>query len=403
LSARPGPLGESWRAWAALAVGVLAVSAHSASSVNLSVLMKTILGEFDWSRSQYAAATTLRLVALVIAMPLVGRATDRFGARTVLGVGAAIVGTALLGVATMRSFATFAGVSVVMGPAQACVGSVAASALVLRLFRRHRALAIGILNGGDNVLNAGVPRASARLLEAFGWRSAVAGMAGIYLLLAVLVRFVLADRDGQAAAAPAARAARTPLPWRDARWWALVAAYAAIYAWVTSLQLHFHAYQTDLGRSPLLAADLLSTQILVGAIGAPLFGLFAERTSARLALVVVTAGLALAAGLLWNLESTWALRAWAVGYGLVNSGAVALLALVLEECFGGARIGSLLGGAMFFCMGATLVANQWTAWVFDQRGSYLVAWQTYTVLMVLTLIPVVWLWRRGGAALAPHP
>jgi hypothetical protein len=318
-------------------------------------------------------------------------------------VGAAIVGTALLGVAAMRSFTTFAGVSIVMGPAQACVGSVAASALVLRLFRRHRALAIGILNGGDNVLNAGVPRASARLLEAFGWRSAVAGMAGIYLLLAVLVRFVLTDRDGQAAAAPAARAARTPLPWRDARWWALVAAYAAIYAWVTSLQLHFHAYQTDLGRSPLLAADLLSTQSLVGAIGAPLFGLFAERTSARLALVVVTAGLALAAGLLWNLESTWALRAWAVGYGLVNSGAVALLALVLEECFGGARIGSLLGGAMFFCMGATLVANQWTAWVFDQRGSYLVAWQTYTVLMVLTLIPVVWLWRRGGAALAPHP
>jgi hypothetical protein len=95
-----------------------------------------------------------------------------------------------------------------------------------------------------------------------------------------------------------------------------------------------------------------------------------------------------------------ALRAWAVGYGLVNSGVVALLALVLEECFGGARIGSLLGGAMFFCMGATLLANQWTAWVFDQSGSYVLAWQTYTALMTLTIVPVVWLWRRGGGALA---
>ena len=32
------PLGESWRAWAALAIGVVAVSAHSASSLAYSVL-----------------------------------------------------------------------------------------------------------------------------------------------------------------------------------------------------------------------------------------------------------------------------------------------------------------------------------------------------------------------------
>jgi MFS family permease len=401
LSAPRQPFGESWRAWTALGVGVLAISAHSASSVNLSVLMKTILGEFDWTRSQYAAATTVRLVALVLAMPLVGRATDRVGARTMLGAGAAVVGVSLVGMALMHSYGTLLALSVVMGPAQACVGSVAASALVLRLFHRHRALAIGILNGGDNVLNAGVPRASARLLEAAGWRHAVAAMAGVYLVLGLLIRLVLAERDGRAAGDAAQRRGER-LPWGDARWWAIIVSYVAIYAWVTSLQLHFHAYQTDLGRSPLLAADLLSTQILVGAIGAPLFGLLAERTSARFALVLVTIGLALGAGTLWNIESPWALRAWAIGYGLVNSGAVALLALVLEECFGATRIGSLLGGIMFFCMGATLLANQWTAGVFDRDGSYVFAWQTYTVLMSLTLVPVVWLWRRGTPALAPH-
>ncbi|HWP64503.1 MAG TPA: MFS transporter [Candidatus Limnocylindria bacterium] len=402
MSTRRQPFGESWRAWAGLAVGVLAVSAHSASSVNLSVLMKTILGEFGWSRSEWAAATTVRLIALVLAMPLVGRATDRWGARTMLGFGAGVVGLALGGMALMHSWTTLMAVSVVMGPAQACVGSVAASALVLRLFRRHRALAIGMLNGGDNVLNAGVPHASARVLDAFGWRLAVAGMAGVYLLLALLIRGVLAESDGRAARHPERRAT-APLPWRDPRWWAIVATYVAIYAWVTSLQLHFHAYQTDLGRSPLLAADLLSTQILVGALGAPLFGLVAERTSARFALVLATAGLAAGAGTLWNIEAPWALRAWAIGYGLANSGAVALLALVLEECFGAARIGSLLGGAMFFCMGSTLLANQWTAGVFDYYGSYRVAWQTYTVLMTLTLVPVAWLWRRGAPALAPQP
>jgi hypothetical protein len=98
----------------------------------------------------------------------------------------------------------------------------------------------------------------------------------------------------------------------------------------------------------------------------------------------------------------WALRAWAVGYGLVNSGVVAVLVLVLAECFGSARIGSLLGAAMIFCIGATLLANQWTASVFDSEQSYVRAWQTYTVLMGLTVLPVAWLWQRGAPSVAPR-
>jgi len=44
-----------------------------------------------------------------------------------------------------------------MGPGQAGIGAVAASALVLRLFRHRRGLAIGLLNGGDNLISAAVP------------------------------------------------------------------------------------------------------------------------------------------------------------------------------------------------------------------------------------------------------
>jgi hypothetical protein len=55
---------------------------------------------------------------------------------------------------------------------------------------------------------------------------------------------------------------------------------------------------------------------------------------------------------------------------------------------------------MFFCMAATLLANQFTAWTFDHAGTYVPAWQTYTVLMTLTIAPVTWLWRQEGRALA---
>lgn len=52
------------------------------------------------------------------------------------------------------------------------------------------------------------------------------------------------------------------------------------------------------------------------------------------------------------------------------------------------------------CMGATLLANQFTAWTFDHYGTYVPAWQTYTALMTLAIVPVTWLWRRDASTLA---
>jgi MFS family permease len=376
---------------------VLAVSAHSASSVNISVLMKPILADFDWSRSDFAWTMTIRLLALIVMMPVAGLLADRFGARVVLGAGAVTVGLGLFGVASIQTWGQLAGLSAMMGPGQACIGSVAASALVLRLFRHQRGLAIGILNGGDNLINALVPIGAIALLQAYGWRTAVAAMAVAYVALAALIAVVLREDDGRVMPAPDAPAAGSAgIPWRDARLWVLVGSYAAIYAWITSIQIHFHAYQTDEGRSGETAANILSLYLLVGAVGSPLFGWLAQRTSARFSLLLVTMGLTVSAATIWTLDSVAALRVWAVGHGLVNSGVVAVLALVLYELFGERAIGRLMGFAMVFCMSATLAGNQMSAGIFDHHGTYVPAWQAYAGLMALTLVPVTWLWYRGG-------
>lgn len=391
------PFGESWRAWIALGVGVLAVSAHSASSVNVSVLMKSILDEFDWSRSAFAFTMTLRLVAMILVMPLAGRLADALGARVVLAGGALTVGLCLFGVAAIRSWAELAGLSIVMGPGQAAIGSVAASALVLRLFRRHQGVAIGILNGGDNLINSRIPTTATAILGSHGWRTAVLAMGCAYVLLAALIALVLRQGDGRSEAADT-QGRPAPLPWRDARLWVVVGVYAVVYAWITSIQIHFHAYQTDVGRSHALASSILGTYLLVGAVGSPLFGWLAQRTSACFTLLVVVVGLTVSAAVVWRLESPAALQAWAIGHGLVNSGVVAVLALVLHELFGAKQIGRLMGVAMVFCMTATLLGNQWSAWVFDRSGSYVPAWQTYAALMATSIPPVWWLWQRRGPA-----
>ena len=163
-------LGESWRAWAALFIGVLAVTAHSSTSIVFSILMKPMLAEFTWGRTGFAGAMTARMLIMVAVIPFAGLLTDRLGSRLVLAVGALIIGAGMLALSRTDSFYEFYPVMGLMGPGQAGLGAVAASALVLRLFRTRQSIAIGILNGGDNVINAMVPLATTYSLATWGWR-----------------------------------------------------------------------------------------------------------------------------------------------------------------------------------------------------------------------------------------
>jgi MFS family permease len=398
--------GESWRAWVALLVGVLAVSAHSASSITVSVLMKSILAEFRWERTEFAGAMTLRMLVMVAVIPFAGQLTDRLGARSVLVAGACIVGLGNLTISAITSLTQLYPAMAIVGPGQACIGSVAASALVLRLFRARKGVAIGILNGGDNLINSAVPPLAAVLLAAVGWRSTMVALASCYLLLGGLIYFALRAREGgtnvgsegdQGTPARLRPAGFRELPWRDGRLWMLILSYACIYAFITSVQLHFHAFQTDIGRTSAEASRLLSMFILVGAVGAPLFGWVAERSSARAALLIVVAGLTATSVVLWVVPGFYGFALWAVAYGLFNSGVVTLLTLVLDELFGIHRIGRLMGVSMVFCMLATMIGNLFSAAIFDHFGSYVLAWQSYTVLMAVTLVPVARLWRMRSA------
>mgnify|MGYP001250928322 CR=1 FL=1 len=124
MEARGGVLGEPWRAWLVLGVGVLAVSAHSASSLAVSVLMKPILADLHLERAAFATAATVRMLAMVVAMSVAGQLTDRFGARLVLGGGALIVGLGNLATARVGSLWELYPVMAFIGPGQAaCCGS----------------------------------------------------------------------------------------------------------------------------------------------------------------------------------------------------------------------------------------------------------------------------------------
>lgn len=392
--------GESLRAWILLVVGVCAVSAQSASSLAFAVLMKPMTQAWGIDRTAFASAMSARMLLMVVAMSAAGLATDRFGARAVLATGAVVVGSCTVSLALIPSSGWFYPTMALIGPGQAAIGSVAASALVVRHFWARRGLAVGILNGGDNLLNATIPILTASILQQHGWRAALIVLGSAYLTLALIVWLLLHAEDGrdtQRFTLAATTSSTQFIPWRALI--LILLTYIGVYAFVTSVQLHLHAHLTDLGFTPTRASQILSTQLLVGTLGAPLIGALAGRWGTRPMLLATVVGLSVASVLLWNIQSDVAWFAWAVFYGLVNSGIVALLALLLTDLFGAARIGQWFGIAMMFCMGSTMLANIYSAGMFDRFGTYTLVWQSYTALLLLILWPVAALVRdpRDGS------
>ena len=91
-----------------------------------------------------------------------------------LAAGALIIGIGNVALSFVHSLPELYGVMAWLGPGQAAIGSVAASALVLRLFERRRSIAIGILNGGDNLITSGIYSAAAALAGVVGMARDVA-------------------------------------------------------------------------------------------------------------------------------------------------------------------------------------------------------------------------------------
>src|SRR6185295_10626840 len=125
-------------------IGVVAISAQTASSMTFSVLMEPMLAELGWTRTDFTAAMTVRMSVMVVLLAYAGVLTDRIGARVVLAAGALIIALGNLAMARVATLPQLFAVMAWLGPGQAAIGSVAASALVVRLFTRRRSLAVGI-------------------------------------------------------------------------------------------------------------------------------------------------------------------------------------------------------------------------------------------------------------------
>jgi len=389
--------------WVALAVG-------NGLYFSFSVFLVPLIEEFHWSRGLTAGAQSTSTILQGLLAPLAGILVDRFGPRGVILIGAVLLSSASLLVATVHSAGELYLYTGVLGAAGlVALGPVPMGVLISRWFSERRGRAVGIAFSGMGFGVFVMGPLAQWLIAAAGWRTAsvVLGL-GAFGVLAPIVWIGARDPERERRAAIASRRDQSThgielqAEWTLRRaastrtFWALWLANLCTPLAVFSVTTHQVAFAIDRGFAPMLAASVFGVMGLMSILGRAGFGLAADRFGGPLAATVsygCTAGGSLS---LLALESdrhaAW-LVSYALLFGLGFGARGPIIAVMASDFFGGRRLG-VIYGALTIGNGLGGAIGPWFGGVVhDVMGSYRLVFLASMTFCVLGSA-CFWLARR---------
>jgi MFS transporter, OFA family, oxalate/formate antiporter len=328
--------------------------------------------EFGASRAHVSLVFSLCALLWFSAGVPSGMLADRFGARGVCLAGALALAGGLALAANAPSvgllYLTYS-VGAGLGIGFSYVPSIAA---VQQEFVQHRALASGIAVSGIGAGNLVMPLAAAWLIGLVGWRHAYLALAAVMLLSSVPAALVLGGRKSVRKGAGGA-----PLPGmtlsqglRSAPFWLMYAVAFLICVGFFVPMVHLVPYALDAGLSEAQGVSLVSLLGLGSLLGRFFVGGVADRLGHLRSLVAVGAGLGSMFLLWWVSKSYLPLAVFAVVFGSLYGGYVALAPTICMDIFGPRALSAIIGSLYTAAGLGTIIGPTFAGASFDATGSY---------------------------------
>jgi MFS family permease len=146
------------------------------------VFIDPISTELDAGRGQVSLALTLGIMGNLVAAPLIGMLSDRYGARLMILIGVVALSVFLASFSLVQSLTQLYLVALLMVLFAAGSGPITYARVISAWFDNRRGLALGLTMAGLGIGGAIAPVLSQALIDDYGWR-----MAYRYLGLIVLV------------------------------------------------------------------------------------------------------------------------------------------------------------------------------------------------------------------------
>jgi MFS family permease len=353
--------------------------------------------EFGWSRASLSGVFSLYAAVYAFLGLFAGRFTDRWGPRTVVTLGGALLGLGLTLSSGVRALAPLYA-TYLLAAAGMSSAYVPCNATVARWFAARRGLAVGVAMGGASAGIFAVPPLVALLLQEVGWRRAYLLLGiGLALALGLLATFLVRDPGDRGLAPYGAGGAPVPGPatadgWpvrrivRHRSFALLVGVYMTTWIPVFMPPVHLVPLARDLGLSPVAGATALSALGVGSLVGRLAMGAVSDAIGRRPALVISLGlqtlsfvGLAGASG---AAPLFVAAATFGFGYGAVS----ALMPAVVTDFYGPAHAGSLVGLIFGLAGPAGGLGPVLAGWLFDTTGSYVVAFGLGAAFNLLGLV-----------------
>jgi MFS family permease len=345
---------------------------------------------FGWSRAQSSLLFTAMALLYAASMPVAGWLLDHFDARFVIGAGAVFCGSGMVCASLSNYYPSMMAAYALVGIGIGLDAYVPVVVVITNWFNERRGLALGVALSGEFVGLMVMAPVLTRTISSFTWRAG-------YMVIATLMFFVLLPlavvivRTGPRATQERAHAngsadSHAGMEIRDAlrsrSFWMLAIAQICWGCSLTGLFIHLAAYMTGVGYSSEATGLAMSIFAGLGILGQPLAGGITDRLGAQLSLVVTFSLMAAGSlSLIWA-NSLGFLSVY-VGTGLIANSPVLLTGILVADCLGLKRYGSLeglLGSAAQF--GAAF-GPELSGLILDATASYTLAFLLLAILQAV--------------------
>jgi MFS family permease len=359
----------------------------------LPLYMVPVEKALHWNRVRSSSLQTVWGLSLgAVGMPIVGWLMDFVDARIVMTAGILLLSAGFALAAQAHSYAELITAYFLIGVGDAGATLTPCAVVVSNWFRPERrgtamGLALAGMSAGGMVLYIVVNR----LIEAWGWRAGYGVIPiPIILLILPLVIWKVRSRPGavgeiRTSSAPAASSGvDIGQALRTRSFWLVAIAQFTYQLTLGATTAHSIPYLTSAGFSRNVAVRAFGIATGLAGVGKIIMGWLADRITGRIALSIDLIGNAMGVAILLFISYRFMLASWTIVWGLTIIAPLSLIPLVLIDCFGLKRLGSLIGLLYLFAALGGMMGPISLGWLYVHRHSYRLGFEILVSLLIFS-------------------
>ncbi|MGE4611917.1 MAG: MFS transporter [Paracoccaceae bacterium] len=380
--------------WLILAVSAVILAVTMGQLVNgLSAYVVPLEVAEGWSRADISLINTSGLIGLALGSLVMGFAADRYGIRRIVLIGVSCTGISVLIASRATELWQLYALLFIAGAFGGGALSAPLMTLVGNWFVRGAGLAIGIAAAGQALGQGGVPFTGTLLIDALGWRDAMAAQ-GI-ITLAVLLPLTLFLRDAPLPDTQAVLSDETPsgLPNNLITAWIAIAVVFCCICMAVPL-MHLVPLIQGQGFAAPDAGGVLFTLLMVAILGRIAFGKLADMIGAIPAYLLASGWQTLLVFGFTFIENIDNFYLYAIVYGFGYAGVMTTIFVTVRVHIAPARRASSMGIILAFAyLGHGLGGWQGGSF-FDLTGDYNWTYANAALAGIVNLMIVSALWFK---------